>query len=257
MKHRLSFWFIVIVAGLLVTAPVLTACDATTDTTTPTSPIPFSIDVIPVHMEDTIAGQSCVFLATVANEGSVTGEAKPVNISATATDAKVTVGPQAIAPGSVAEVVVVPEVILGSDEESRALTVTVNGERDGLKKTEMVTLKVVDGEDSVFETAANMRDKFILWLAENYPELNITSETEWTGTIVLPNIEVLDYYLFFSKEWEMGIRWNATTESSEDWVRIYLRQRTVEVSPSYAFEISSVSAQEEPQAIEPPESVWR
>jgi hypothetical protein len=257
MKHRLSFWFIVIVAGLLATAPILTACDATTDTTTPTSPIPFSIDVIPVHMEDTIAGQSCVFLVTVANEVSVTDEAKLVNISATATDAKVTVGPKAIAPGSVAEVVVVPEVILDPNEESRTLTVTVNGERDGLKKTETVTVRVVEGEDSAAETAANMRDKFIPWLAENYPELNITSETEWTGTIVLPNIEVVVYYLFFAEEWEMGVRWNATTESSEDWVRIYLRQRTAEVSPSHAFEISSASAQEEPQAIEPPESVWR
>jgi hypothetical protein len=256
MKHRLSVWFIVIVTGLLVTVPILTACNATTDTTTPTSPIPFSIDVIPVHMDDTIIGQSCVFLVTVANEGSVTDEVKPVNISATAPDAKVTVGPQAIAPGSVAEVVVVPEVILGTEEESRTLTITVNGERDGLKKTETVTLRIVDGEDSAAETAVNMRDKFIPWLAENYPELNITSETEWTGTIVLPNIEVVVYYLFFSEEWEMGVRWNVTTES-EDWVRIYLRQRTAEVSPSHAFEIPSVSAQEEPQAIEPPESVWR
>ncbi len=256
MKHKLSVWFIVIVAGLLVIAPILTACDATPDTTTPTSPIPFSIDVIPVHMEDTITGQSCVFLVTVANEGSVTGEVKSVNISAIAPDAKVTVGPKAIAPGSVAEVVVVPEVILDTEEASRTLTITVNGERDGLKKTETVTLRVVDGEDLVFETATEMRDKFIPWLAENYPELNITSETEWTGTIVLPNIEVVVYYMFFSEEWEMGVRWNATTEA-DNWVRIYLRQRTAEVSPSYAFEISSVSAQEEPYAIEPPESVWR
>jgi hypothetical protein len=257
MKHRLSVWFIVIVAGLLVTAPILTACDATTDTTTPTSPIPFSIDVIPVHMDDTIIGQSCVFLVTVANEDSVTDEVKPVNISATAPDAKVTVGPQAIAPGSVAEVVVVPEAILDTEEESRTLTVTVNGERYGVKKTETVTLRVVDGEDSTAETAVNMRDKFIPWLAENYPELNITSETEWTGTIVLPNIEVLDYYLFFSKEWEMGIRWQVMA-APDDWVRIYLRQRTAEISPSHAFEISSVSTSgEEPHAIEPPKSVWR
>jgi hypothetical protein len=256
MKDKLSFWFIVTVVGLLVTAPILTACDDTTETTTPTSPISFSINVIPVHMEDTITGQSCVFLVTVADEGTVTGELKPVNISATATDAKVTVGPTAIAPGSVAEVVVVTEVILDTEEASRTLTVTVNGERDGIKKTETVTISVVAGEDSAAETAAEMRDKFIPWLAENYPELNITSETEWTGTIVLPNIEVVVYYLFFSEEWEMGVRWNVTT-APDDWVRIYLRQRTVEVSPSYAFEISSVSAQEEPYTIEPPESVWR
>ncbi len=256
MKHKPSFWFIVV--GLLVTMPILVAC-GTTLTTTPatTSPKPFSIQVTPVHMEDTIAGQSCVFLVTVADEGSVTGEPKTVNISAQAPNAKVTVGPQAIAPGSVAEVIVVPEVVLDPDEESRTLTITVNGERDGLKKTETVTIRVVDGEDLMAETAANMRDKFIPWLAENYPELGITNETEWTGTIVLPNIVVVAYYLFFSEEWEMGVRWHVTIPP-HDWVRIYLRHRTTETLPSYAFEISSWSTPgEEPQAIEPPESVFR
>lgn len=37
----------------------------------------------------------------------------------------------------------VHEVTLLPDEESRTLTATVNGERDGLKQTEMVTLVVL------------------------------------------------------------------------------------------------------------------
>jgi len=204
-------------------------------------------------MEDTIAGQSCVFLVTVADEEPGNGEVKPINISATAPGSTVTVGPQAIAPGSVAEVIIVPdEASTGS-----TLTVTIVGERDGLEKTETVTLKVADGVDQLDETATEMRDKFIPWLAENYPELGITNETEWTGTIVLPNIVVVAYYLFFSEEWEIGVRWHVTI-APHDWVRIYLRQRTAEVSLSYAFEISSWSTPgEEPHAIEPPESVFR
>jgi len=104
--------------------------------------------------------------------------------------------------------------------------------------------------------AAEMRDKFIPWLAANHPEFGITSETKWTGTIVRPNIVVVMYYLFFSEDWEMGVSWHVTIPP-HDWTRIYLRHRTTEAHPSYAFELSSWSEQGEPHAIDPPESVWR
>jgi len=104
--------------------------------------------------------------------------------------------------------------------------------------------------------ATELRDKFIPWLAANHPELGITSQTEWTGTIVTPHIMVVMYYLFFSEDWEMGLRWHVTIPPY-DWVEIYLRHRTTEVSPSYAFKISSLEAQAEPEAIEPEELVWR
>jgi len=46
-----------------------------------------------------------------------------------------------------------------------------------------------------------------------------------------------------------------------DWARIYLRHRFTEVGPSYAFEISSLDAKEEPHTIDLEdafaESVWR
>lgn len=256
MKRKYAFLFLLV--GLLVTLPVLAACDGESTTTTgkPT-PIPFSIDVIPVLMEDTIAGQSYVFLVTVSDEGTVSGESKPVYISATATGAMVTVGPRAIAQGYVAEVVVVPEEASIGD----ALTVTIEGERDGLKETETVTLVVQKAPPAMEELALNaigLRDRFIPWLAENYPDLNIANETEWAGTVVYPNTQnIIRYYLFFSEDWEMGIRWNVAGEA-DDWARIYLRLRTAELIPSKAFEISSVAAaDEEPHTITPPKAVWR
>ena len=255
MKHKYAFLFLLV--GLLVTLPMLTACDGEPDTTTTEpAPVPFSIDVIPVLMGDTIAWQSCVFLVTVSDEGTVNGESNPVYISATATGATVTVGPRAIAQGHVAEVVVVPDEASTGD----ALTVTVEGERDGLKETETVTLVVQEAPPAMEELALNaieLRDRFIPWLAENYPDLNITDETEWAGTVVYPNTQnIIRYYLFFSEDWEMGIRWNVTTEA-DDWVKIYLRVRTAELTPSEAFEISSVAADEEPHTITPPNAVWR
>jgi len=218
-------------------------------------PAPFSMEVIPELMEDAIAGQSCVFLVVVADEGQGSGAGEAVNISATGPGSAVTVDPQAITPGQVAEVTVVPlEAGTGG-----TLTVTIRGEREGLNQTETVTIDVKGegGEDGLGPFAAEMRDKFIPWLAANHPEFGITSETEWTETIVRPNIVVVMYYLFFSEDWEMGVSWHVTI-SPHDWTRIYLRHRTTEARPSYAFEISSWSAeQEEPHAIDPPESVWR
>jgi hypothetical protein len=215
---------------------------------------PFSLQVIPAYMQDTIAGQSCVFLVIVTDEGEGVG-GKAVNISATAPGAAVTVGPQAISPGQVAEVIVVPnEASIGS-----TLTVTVNGERDGLKQTETVSLDVLQDildPEGLADYATELRDRFIPWLAANHPELGITSQTEWTGTVVTPHIVVVMYYLFFSEDWEMGLRWHVTIPPY-DWVEIYLRHRTTEVSPTYAFKISSLEAQAEPEAIEPEEMVWR
>ncbi len=216
-------------------------------------PGPFIIQVIPAYMQDTIAGQSCVFLVTVTDEGEGGGQGEIVNISATAPGATVTVGPQEITPGQVAEVIVVPdEASIGS-----TLTVTVNGKRYGLKQTETVTLDVLEDDlESLTPYATELRDKFIPWLAENHPELGITSQTEWTGTIVTPHIVVVMYYLFFSEDWEMGLRWHVTIPPY-DWAEIYLRHRTTEVSPTYAFKIPSLEAQDEPQAVEPEASVWR
>jgi hypothetical protein len=103
-----------------------------------------------------------------------------------------------------------------------------------------------------------MLARFTPWLEENYPDLNINKDTEWTSTLVYPTTQdVIKYFLFFSEDWEVGIRWN-TAEGGEDWVRIYLRYRTAELTPSKGFEISSAADEnEEPHTINPPKAVWR
>ncbi len=199
---------------------------------------------------DSLAGQRCVFLVVVADEG------ESVDITATAPGAAVTVEPQAITPGQVAEVTVIPD----KASMNKTLTVNINGEQGGLTQTEISTIVVEVGEDTLEPYAADVRDRFIPWLAVNYPEFGITSETAWTGTVVKPKILVVTHYLFFSEDWEMGVSWHVTIPP-HDWARIYLRHRATEVSPSYAFEISSLDAQEEPHTIDPKdafaESVWR
>jgi len=231
-----------------------------------TNPAPFSMEVIsrpttPMGVEEnirSIAGQRVVFLVVVADTGEGSGYGKAVDVSATAPGSEVTVYHPAIKSREVAEVTVIPD----QTSTNKILTLTISGQRSGLEQTETVAVEVMetggagvmDGEDELGALAAEMRDKFIPWLATNHPEFGITSETEWTGTIVNPGILVVMHYMFYSEDWEMYVTWHVTIPPY-DWTKIYLRQRFTETSPSYAFEISSVQGQEEPQSIEVPEWV--
>ena len=150
-------------------------------------------------------------------------------------------------------------VIPDEGSTSKTLIVTIVGERGGLKRTEtaiiIVSPPLLD-PGGLAPYATEMRDGFIPWLAANHPEFGIRGETEWIGTIVYPHIMEVSYYLFFSEDWEMGVRWHVTIPP-HDYAEIYLRHRTTEIHPSYGFKISSVTAQEDPQVVDPEPSVWR
>jgi hypothetical protein len=67
----------------------------------------FSINVVPEKLNgDSIAGQHCVFLVAIADEGQESQ--LPVHISATAPGAEVIICKEDILGGEVAEVVVIP-----------------------------------------------------------------------------------------------------------------------------------------------------
>ena len=207
-------------------------------------PAPFSIQVTPEEILDSYPGQKCVFTVVIKEEED--GNGTPVTISATAPDASVTVEPQAITVGQVAEVTVIP----AEASENSTIAVTFTGERGGLKETNTTTIDVRKAimwpngeEDPLGALAAEIRNKFVPWLAANHPEFGITNETEWTGVMIRPHHLVVMFYLFFSEEWEMGVSWHVTIPP-HDWARIYLRNRYTETSPSYAFELSSYTMED-------------
>jgi hypothetical protein len=74
--------------------------------------------------------------------------------------------------------------------------------------------------------------------------------------MVSPEWLIVAHYLFFSEEWEMHLEWHIMIPPY-DWARIDLRKRITEIKPSYAFEISSISANSEPIPIETPSEIWR
>ncbi len=229
-----------------------------------TTPAPFTMQVTsrpstpssPSATIQSLAGQRCVFLVVVAEEeGWLQGHqgfGTPVTVSATESGERgtLTVHPQELLPGHVAEVTVIPSVTCVNE----TLTVTIVGERGGLKRMKTITIEVLAGEDGLAANAVQMRDQFIPWLTLNHPELGITNETEWTGTIVNPRILVVMHYLFFSDDWEMYVTWHVTIPP-HDWTRIYLRQRFIELQPSSAFEVSSVKQHTPPHAIDVPDWV--
>lgn len=83
------------------------------------------MQVILEYIDNAVAWQRCVFLVVVADEGEGSGEGEAVDISATAPGSAVTVNPQAITLGQVAEVTVIPD----EASANSTLTITIAGER--------------------------------------------------------------------------------------------------------------------------------
>ena len=210
----------------------------------------FHINVMPQQLSgDSIAGQHCVFLVTVTDDGQLSGA---VTISAKASGATVVIYQQDIVEGQVAEVWVTP----AQSSVGKTVKVTVTGTQGDLKDIEDVSFAVAEGEDDRGEYAAELLDKFVSWFAANQTELGITGNTAWDGTMVSPVWLVVSHYLFFSDEWEAHIYWHVMIPPY-DWAKIDLRHRFDELAPSYSFEISSLNATSLPVAIEVPETAWR
>lgn len=211
----------------------------------------FDINVIPQQLSgDSIAGQCVVFLVTITADGQEFEV--PVTISAEAPGADVVVYHEDIFEGEMAEVFVTP----AQSSVGKTVKVTFTGTQGSLKDEEVVEFAVAEGEDDRAEYAAELLDKFVSWFAANQTELGITGDTAWDGTMVSPVWLVVSHYLFFSDEWEAHIEWHVMI-APYDWAKIDLRHRFDESAPSYSFEISSLSANNLPIAIEVPETVWR
>ena len=227
-------------------------------------PATFTMKVVPEEIDDTIPGQVCVVLVTIEEEDPA-ATAGPVTITATAEGATAVVDHGTLAEGEVAElsVTMLPPEVAGAEpadeSEGWPCHVTVRAERGSeYREVDVPITLTSEEEDLLGPTAAEMRDRFIPWLAENQPELGIDETTVWEGTIVKPHWLVVSHYLFFSDEWEMHVSWHIMI-APYDWARIELRRRFEETLPSLAFEIPSVSAPEPlvVNEIQPEGVLWR
>ncbi len=211
----------------------------------------FALTVYPDAVRgDAIAGQRVVFLVTVSSNG--TGPLGDVKLSATAPQSAVVVSPEKLSQGMVAEVTVIPDVTaVGTN-----VTLDVRAESQGYVQTRSVNFSVVPLEDGRAYRARELRDLFAQWLQTNEPQLGITNQTQWMGTIVSPRWLIVEHYLFFSSNWEMHVYWHVMIPPY-DWARIDLRERSTGFVPSLSFEISSVNGSATPHSIPPPDLAWR
>lgn len=216
----------------------------------------FVVSLVPDRIRDCIPGQRCMFLLALADRTGGAGARGLINLSADAPGATLRIEPEEMTVEQVAEVNLFP--VAASVDET--LTLTVRAEREGEAGTARSLVDVTHGDlddyAELTEMAVQIRGEFIPWLAANRPELAIDEETPWENVVVTPNILVVMHHLFFSEEWEMELRWHVMIPP-HDWARIYLRHRFDEVRPSYAFEISSRTAGDEPIPIDPPPTIWR
>lgn len=232
------------IAALVVAAALLPGCAGGSSASTPPSSGDGSLEltVEPATFWQVTPGQKVVVLASV-----VGGEGEATITASLIGDASLEPGAVGIEPGAVAEFTIVP----GAGSPGTTLELTVTAERDGAQVSADRLLEVIEWPDELAPLATELRDRFVAFLEANRPELGITSETEWEGTITKPQILVVMHYLFFSEEWEMGITWHVTV-AEHAWSRMYLRARD-ELQPSVGLEIPSYLDPESQPADYPPE----
>ena len=238
-----------ILAFLVVTVLVLSTFAVIYESQQPSHA--FDLTVYPSAVRgEAIAGQRVVFLVAVSSNG--TSALGDVKLSASAPNSTVILNPEKLNSGMVGEVTVIPDVTaVGTN-----VTLVVRAESQGYAQMRLVNFSVVPLEDGRAYRARELRDVFVQWLQTNEPQLGITNQTHWMGTIVSPQWLIVEHYLFFSKDWEMHIYWHVMIPPY-DWARVDLRQRATQLMPSQSFEIASVNGSTAPQPIPPPDETWR
>lgn len=248
----------------LAAALLLAACAAGGPSPSPSpSPTPsaspspavadFTIEVTPPEeppeVRAAIPGQHVCFLVVVKDESS---SPTPVAIAATAEGAEVgTIEPVELTPGVVGEVWVVP----ASATTETTASVTITATRGSASVSATRSIPIFPMADERGADAQPHFERWIAWLASAHPELGITADTEWDPEFV-STLLVVSHYAYFSDEWEMTIAWHVMI-APDDWSEVHLRKRGVDVRPSLAFKVDSVTNATEPYAVEPPEVVVR
>ncbi|HSJ83232.1 MAG TPA: hypothetical protein VLA91_05375 [Acidimicrobiia bacterium] len=244
MRRRLAM---AATLALLATACAGERHEMTTTTLDQGQGASFELIVEPTEFFPVTPGQLFVVLVS-----SIGGEA-PIVVSASVSGAA-NVEPQKLAlePGDVAELTVVamPESVGGS------ITVDLTAQSGSVERTHSLNLEVVDWPDDIGPLATELRDRFVNHLEQEYPELGISTDTEWTPTITKPQILVVMHYLFFSEEWEMGVIWHVTVPEHA-WSRMYLRPRD-QLTPTFGLEIPTyLDPASQPSPWTPPPEIDR
>ncbi|HEX5149322.1 MAG TPA: hypothetical protein VFW02_09595 [Candidatus Limnocylindrales bacterium] len=235
----------------------LAACTTTPGGSPSPTPTPttadFTIDVRPSEepsaIRMAIPGSRYCFLVLVDDPS---GSTIPVTIEASTMKATVLdISPAELAPGVVGEVCVAADPT--SVETTGAVTITAS--RGGVQKTVERSLPVFPMADERATDAQPYFERWAAWLAAEHPELGITADTDWEPVFV-STLLVVSHYSYWSTDWEMTVAWHVMI-APDDWTEVHLRRRGVDMAPSMAFRIESVSGETDPIEVDPPTEVVR
>jgi len=196
-----------------------------------------------------IPGSRYCFLVLVDDPS---GSTIPVTIEASTTKATVIdISPAELAPGVVGEVCVTADPT--SAETTGAVTITAS--RGAVAKTAERSLPVFPMNDERATDAQPYFERWVAWLAAEHPELGITADLDWEPVFV-STLLIVSHYSYWSTDWEMTVAWHVMV-APYDWTEVHLRRRGVDMAPSMAFRIESVSGETDPIEVDPPAEVVR
>lgn len=222
-SHALA---VVIVTGLLAAA----ACG---DDGEPGDASPFELVVQPQFVQGAFPGQAVTVLVTVEDSTAGGGE---VSLTASFPSGTAAVEPERIGPGEIAEVTLTADAVT----EEREAELTITAKRGLVEQSATRAVAVIPGEDDRGPTARDILAIFTAWLAEAHPDLGITPDSAFDGSMVAPRLLVVSHYMFIDEQYELGLSWHVTIPP-DDWSELYLRPRG-ELRPTRAFRMSSWTA---------------
>ncbi|TAJ99655.1 MAG: hypothetical protein EPO36_11400 [Chloroflexota bacterium] len=203
----------------------------------------------PAAIRMAIPGSRYCFLVRVDD---ASGSLQPVAIDATAAKAEVVdISPAELVPGVVGEVCVVADPTTAETSGS----VTITASRDGVTKTVDRSLPVFPLDGDRAADAQPYFERWVAWLAAEHPELGITADQDWEPVFV-STLLIVSHYSYWSEDWEITVAWHVMI-APDDWSEVHLRRRGVDLAPSLAFRIESVSGGTDPIEVAPPAEVVR
>lgn len=191
--------------------------------------VPFTVEISPEFVQGLVPGETTGVLVTITNEQPTD---EPVEVTAAAEGAEITVEPASIRTGEVAEVMIVAEPA----SEERAVEIVVTGRRGDIEATASRSTVVRPWDDGDQAYAEELLGLFTTWLAEHEPDLGIGPETAFAGSFVSP-VLVVTHHMFLSEDWEIGLSRHVMVPP-DDWAEVYLRPRD-ELAPTHAFRLQS------------------
>jgi hypothetical protein len=194
---------------------------------------PFQLTVTPEFVQGIVPGEAIPVLVSVTDSDPGSGE---VSLAATFPAGIVSVEPERVAGGQIAEVTLTADAV--SEEVVSELRITAT--RGSEEHTATREVIVMPFENDRAEMATDVLELFTAWLQREHSDLGITSETRFDGAMIAPRLLVVSHYLFMSEAYELGIAWHVMV-APDDWAELYLRPRD-DLAPTRAFRLSSWSA---------------